>query len=332
MEKDLILKAIKELEENAKLKIDITWTLNKSYDALLTFKNRPFPVTEVEVKKRVLPSMLMGLIGSFKDKPRVLVTEYINPKFGRNLMAENIQFIDTVGNAHLQSEHGIVYLLGQKKRPDLKTEYSTRAFTATGLKVVFYLLCNPGGIQQSYREIANLSQVSLGAVRGVFEGLEKEGFLKFGRQRTRYLSNQAKLLDTWVENYNRTLRPKVNLGRFLSPNQQEFTRALAERQLPLVISGEIAAYLKTKYLKPLIFTLFSRPEDKGEIIRSLRLKKAEGGNIEILEMFWNWGVSNEKNIAHPILIYADLMGSTDSRVAETAKLIYDKYLSDIENH
>ena len=40
----------------------------------------------------------------------------------------------------------------------------------------------------------------------------------------------------------------------------------------------------------------------------------------------------EKHLAHPLLIHAELVSSNDSRLKETAQMVYDRYIEDLAQH
>jgi hypothetical protein len=45
------------------------------------------------------------------------------------------------------------------------------------------------------------------------------------------------------------------------------------------------------------------------------------------ERFWEFeNNGQDKDLVPPLLVYADLLATTDTRNVETAKLIYDEYL------
>lgn len=52
------------------------------------------------------------------------------------------------------------------------------------------------------------------------------------------------------------------------------------------------------------------------------------GEIEVYETFWEKGYEKEK-CAPPLLVYADLIINGDKRSLETAKIIYDQYLTEL---
>ena len=82
----------------------------------------------------------------------------------------------------------------------------------------------------------------------------------------------------------------------------------------------------TKYLKPQDVTLYAKNIPKDLLVKQ-RLKKDPNGEVEILEVFWGeyfeWGLTD---VVHPLLIYADLLATGDSRNRETAEMIYDNEL------
>jgi hypothetical protein len=57
------------------------------------------------------------------------------------------------------------------------------------------------------------------------------------------------------------------------------------------------------------------------------MRLAPEGNTEILEMFWHPElIENPGNTVPPLLIYADLMATTDPRNLEAAEEIHAKFL------
>ena len=95
--------------------------------------------------------------------------------------------------------------------------------------------------------------------------------------------------------------------------------------------GEIAAEKLTGYLKPERITIYveGKPD---KLILANRLRPDVNGEIEILEAFWATDeVLQQNDIAPPLLVYADLMASTDPRNIETAKLIRDHHVAQIRH-
>jgi len=68
----------------------------------------------------------------------------------------------------------------------------------------------------------------------------------------------------------------------------------------------------------------------NDLVLNLRLRKKEQGNVEIREQFWRFDPKEpERDMVHPILVYADLTATADARNIEAAKMIYEEH---IERH
>jgi hypothetical protein len=57
------------------------------------------------------------------------------------------------------------------------------------------------------------------------------------------------------------------------------------------------------------------------------MRLAADGDTEILDAFWNPELDRiEKPLAPPLLVYADLMMTGNTRNIETAKILHEQYL------
>jgi hypothetical protein len=87
--------------------------------------------------------------------------------------------------------------------------------------------------------------------------------------------------------------------------------------------GECAANIITQNITPATYTIYT--EDTWQAIgKSLKLVPEDKGKVEILRLFYKNNKA-EKTVS-PLLVYADLMGSGDSRNMETAEIILDNEL------
>jgi len=80
-------------------------------------------------------------------------------------------------------------------------------------------------------------------------------------------------------------------------------------------------------LKPERYTIYT-DQFPGKLIFKFKLQKDPNGNVEILMPFWTfkWELA-EKGLVPPLLIYADLVATSDARAIEAAEIIYDKYIA-----
>jgi hypothetical protein len=282
---------------------------------------------DAEVKRWLNLDTLGRALEQMKRFPgkALLVTEYVNPKMAERLKHMNIQYLDTLGNAYLNVPPLYIYLNGRAP-VRFPREKPTRAFVPTGLKVVFALLCRQGLVETPYRMVAQTANVALGTVAWVLEDLERLGHILEMGKRGRKLIRKKELLERWVAAYPNQLRPKLLAGTYTAPDPGWWRETRIER-FGAYWGGEVAAERLTHYLKPEQATVYIRNKP-GAFVAAHRLRTDPRGNVELLEAFWNPNCDwTDKEIAPPLLVYADLLRTGDPRNLETARKIYDEQLA-----
>lgn len=261
----------------------------------------------------------------------VLVAPYVTAELADHCRKKlDLQFIDAVGNAYLRAPGLYVFIRGERpQRPAVTTKGTRGGGTATGLRVIFAILCKPDLLNAPYREIVAAAGVALGAVGWVFFDLRGRGYITGGkRTRDRRLLEPGRLLEEWVTNYPVKLRPKLNQRRFRTPDPNWWQNA----RLPdgMLWGGEVAANRLTGYLKPATCTIYIDPakgrEGVARIVREHRLRADPKGEVEILDTFWYFAVGPQPELVPPLLVYADLMATLDPRNLEVAKLIREEHI------
>lgn len=303
----------------------------------------------VEVKKWAQQANVGALANQIKSLPMegMLVADYVNPNMAEKLRELDIEFIDTAGNAYIN--HPPLYIWVKSNKPDVQLKEPKvgggRAFDATGLKVVFGFLCDPDLVKAPYRKIAERTEVALGTVGQVVQALKAAGFLIERKQKKeRKLINQKRLFERWVEAYPEKLKPKLKVGDFAA-GDPTWWKAFNIEKYGAFWGGEVAAAKYTGYLKPKVATVYL-PEARGtKLLAAARLKKANYPEMEehlvtIYRPFWQLGLDKNREkeaalpgialpgIVPPILIYADLVATGDSRNLETAREIYERYIAE----
>ena len=81
--------------------------------------------------------------------------------------------------------------------------------------------------------------------------------------------------------------------------------------------NECGASILTRNLTPGKYTIYTE-EPWQSVGKSFKLIPDEYGKVEVLQLFYK---ATEQVTVSPLLIYADLMGSGDSRNIETAEII-----------
>ncbi|TAE13366.1 MAG: hypothetical protein EAZ47_05375 [Bacteroidetes bacterium] len=265
-----------------------------------------------------------------ENNPLIVIANHIFPKIKDELRNNAVAYLETNGNIFVKHKELLLWVDAQKPLQQLQIK-TNRAFSKTGLKVLYHLL-QDDIVNWSYREIAALAGVGLGNVNYVFNGLKEFKFLIKINKSEYKLQNKKELLDKWIVGYAEKLKPTLFVGsfRFLNPRDFEQWRDVKFHSPTTTWGGEAAGSLLTNYLTPEVLTIYTN-ETRNELIRKYKLIPDEEGDIKIYKRFWNnnYDDSTESpNIVPPLLAYADLISTDDSRCVETAEKIYQTFIRD----
>lgn len=342
-EKQLLKEAVQAFEAETGLKIEITryhYIENRrEIDGMVNLPCQAGRLA-VEVKKWAQHTNIGAIANQIANLPMegMLVADYVNPNMAEKLRELGIPFIDTAGNAYIHKPPLYIWVTARKPEMQRKKrgERGGRAFDATGLKVVYGLLCQPDLAGAPYRQIAEQTDVALGTVGWVINDLKAAGFLvERGKTKGRRLTERKKLLDRWVEAYPEKLKPKLKVGDFIA-NDPLWWKKLDIEKYGAYWGGEIAAAKYTNYLKPKVATIYLPEAAGNKLLADAKLRKAvnqdaDGYLVKIYRPFWQVVPKNEKttpSVVHPILTYADLIATGDSRNLETARMVYEQYIAE----
>jgi hypothetical protein len=280
----------------------------------------------VEVKKELRQHQLPQIFEmAEKNWPFMVIAENIFPTLKKTLRDKKIGYLDTAGNIYTDTPNHFVWIDGNKPAEE-KRPVANRAFTKTGLKTVFYLLLRDDNINMPHRALAAATEVALGNIKNVMEGLKEAGFLLKINDTTLKLQHKKKLLDRWMTAYKEKLKPALLVGTYRFWDKNKFQEW---QNLPLnagegVWGGEPAADMLTNYLVPANLTLYTN--QKTEVARKWTLIPDDQGNVQLYKKFWTDTQFDKEKYAPPLLVYVDLLLTNDPRCEETAAMIYDKYL------
>lgn len=283
----------------------------------------------VEVKRNLTPAILGAAVAQLArfGKPGMLVARYITPPLAERLKALEVAFMDTAGNAYVNTPQLFVYITGRKPHKLAAREQRVRALRPTGLKVIFALLCRPELVNAPYREIAAAAGVALGTVGWVFYDLRRLGFVIETKTHGRVYENRGGLIDRWVEAYAHQLRPAVKPQRYRVADA-DWWRKEDLAQFDMWLGGEPAAAVLTGHLRPEIVTVYGDTQFAA-LARKIRPIKDEYGNLEVLQKFWVFELplaDKKPPLVPPLLVYADLIATADARNRETAQIIRERFL------
>lgn len=319
MEKEIIHIALENLRQTTGIK-GFWREIGPLYGTInLNINGQEFAF-ELDIKNEVRPHQLHQLEEYFhKHKNFMLVANRIFPKVKAELRLKEIPYLEANGNIFLKKGPILFFVDTQKPIATGKTT-GNRAFTKTGLKVLFYILQYKEHINLTQRELAEKADVGLGNIPQVIKGLKETGFLIPLNKREWVWENRHELLERWVTEYGTELKPKLKKERYIYEGNWKEIRFNQELT---VWGGEPAADILTNYLRPEKLILYTK-ENRTNLMKNYRLIPKKDGDIEAVEMFWEQ--EKTQQTAPAILVYADLLLEGGKRNIETAEIILNEHI------
>jgi hypothetical protein len=304
-----------------------------SFDAVIELlRGSQSFILEVDIKSEIRTAALSSILNKQKatDGKLLMVSRYIPVPMKDELKAHGISYIEGSGNCYVETK-GIFIYVNDQKSPPLKITEETKLWAPSGLKFIFSILMDEDLLNSSYRKIAYAGGIALGNIGSFINEMKREGFVTLGtrqKQEILLLENRSMLIEKWADMYRVILRPKQLLGKFRFNNQEERSNwhNHVAADLGIYWGAETAGAILTKYLSPQIYTIYSNG-DRFELMRKLKIVPDQNGEVELLRPFWNEEVySRDRDTVPPLLAYAELISSYDSRNRETAMRIKEKYV------
>ncbi len=326
-EVDILNNAIHNLEKD----IPITWdwrtmdyTKDNGIDGELDIViNNQNTTLLVEIKKDVKNHQLFNILNyNNKFNNFLLVAEKLYPKVKKELRENQVNYLEGNGNVYLNND-GLFLYIDTNKTVKTQKEKGNRAFTKTGLKVLFQFLLDPQLINQTQRDIAEVTNVALGNIPLIINGLLETNLILKLNKNEYVINNYEELLDKWITEFEQTLKPTIFKQRFRFQNDDREWRNIQFNQEKTVWGGEPAGDIITNHLRPEKFTIYTKETNK-DLMFNYRLLPDNEGDIWVYNMFWTNNIN--MNTAPKQLVYADLMITNDKRCKETAKIIYNEQI------
>ena len=308
---------------------------NNNADAFLELKQGVHK-TEflVEVKNEIREQSLPAILNRMHKNAAewLLVCQYIPKPIKEQLKEQGINYLETAGNCFIRKD-GLFFYINDKVVTAMRQPTEGKLWKQAGLKFLFGILIKPELLNTNYRQIAGETNVALGSIGPFIEELKREGFLKEGVENGKpmlFLENMEQLQRKWIELFNAVLKPKLKLGRFRIIDNNVLTNWKDIANKHFYWGAEPAGALLTNFLQPEIFTIYTK-QKKTEIMKQLRLVPDKNGNVEMMDMFWETPMPDfldgKNKTVPPLLAYAELITSLDSRNRETAGRIKQQYLA-----
>jgi hypothetical protein len=265
-------------------------------------------------------------------EPLLLFARYIPGPSAERLMQSGINFVDQAGNMHLVLGRNYERTVVGTKQVTSGTDERRISPAVSQLLFAFATAKDAGS--WSVRKLAEIAGLSKSNVAKVEQQLVAQGILIESEEGFR-LRDRSKLPEQLLRGYELALRPKLLLGRFRSPASEidemlaVIRDSLAKDSIRWSITGGPAAYLLQKFYRGLELPIFIEFLS-DQLRRRLRIIPDKSGPLIFLRSFGSiafWRESGSFPIAHPWLIYSELMYSSDPRAHEAAEEIKREYLT-----
>lgn len=291
---------------------------------------------QVETKNRLSRPVLSNILRNtlFKDDC-LLVAPYINENLAQLCRTEAVNFIDLAGNMYLHRPPIFINIQGHKPAPEHKAlvarQQLGKAFQPKGMKLVMMFLLDAELVNQPMRVIAEQAEVALGTVKQVLDDLKHLSFIIGKGQKGKVLAEQELLLTRWLDAYPRNMEAKLNQSLYTTDDIEGLKKADLT-QYGALWGGEVAAEAYTHYLRPSTYLIYADNNAQKTLLKTFRLRRLRSDdNEENAIRLVVPPVSIDKikgprtGLVAPLLVYAELLNSNDSRNIETAKRLYDDY-------
>jgi hypothetical protein len=296
-------------------------------------------VFQVEQKRSYLDrGILNALVAQAKrsDKkrhvPLLLLARFIPKPSAERLIDAGVNFLDQVGNMHLVLGRNYERtIIGNKENASSK-EGPRLSLASTQLLFTFATTEEAGA--WPVRQLAEASGLSKSNVANVRQQLvDREIFKKSSRGVE--VRDKERLQEELLRGYEIALRPKLLIGRFHSPHKDldgmiaEINKASRDLSIRWSVTGGPAAYALQKFYRGLELPIFI-DSFSDQLRRRLRIIPDKAGPVILLRSFGTvpfWRNADPFPLAHPWLIYSELMNSPDPRAHEAAEELKREFLT-----
>lgn len=307
-------------------------------DGNLHFRLHQRSSPEVFATRIVRTHLSYPLASGFIEQARsfggnwILFAPYVPPKIGHHLAAQNVSYVDAVGNCHIQLGQAGQLLAHVEGKKPARTTSERSSGRVPSYQVIFAILADPELLSKPTRQIAIAAGVGKTAVADQLNRLVEHGLIHRTRTGSTII-RRRELLDRWLSSYADILRPAWTVGRYRTqindPEllEREIANALGDHVWAL--GGGAAAWRMTHHYRgpDTVLHVHNLPTDALKAIRAI---PARDGALTILRIPGDVPYrGTQPNIAHPLLVYSEMISSADPRMNEAANELREKFITEL---
>jgi len=289
---------------------------------------------DTEVKRTAslgLPmiAQLAALRRQAPARRRILLAHHISTEMGKRLREIGVDYLDLAGNCHLEPRAGIYVHVEGQRLVDAHVGDARANLRGGGLHALFALAARPELAAAPVRQIAELAGAGKSTTAAVLKRLEDEGLLGSAGGQRRVL-RAGQLRDRWVQAYAQTLRPRWIRGRFrpaTDDNDDLERRVEAELDATTWAWGGTAAEMRmVKYYRG-SETIVHVAKAAPDLPRRIRALPDRAGRLVVMVTPLPLAFEGTAaHVAHPLLVYAELLATADDRSHRAAEELRQRFL------
>ena len=273
---------------------------------------------QIERAKRWIP-------GTHNSDFFMIFARYLPLPAAQRLLDAGVNFIDLAGNIHLQL--GLDFektIVGKKEQKGIGRQ---DRFSAAHAQMLFTLSAYPHQVSHSIRKLEALTGISKSHVSNILQSFIHRGLIYRATTGLK-LAGKEEIEREMVQSYDLVLRSNLLMGRYRSPHKspaillesmQKYFGGLTSVQWSL--TGGIGADRLQGYYSGLEKVFFF-DANALHAVSALKFVPDRNGDITILRGFGAicyWKDWQGIRVAHPWLVYAELLTSSDLRAQDAAQ-------------
>lgn len=262
----------------------------------------------------------------------LLLARYVPRVIGEQLVRAGVGFVDRSGNLNLRlgSQHQAV-VLGNR---DCARSARTRRLSPGMVQVLFTALVKPEAFGWPVRQLAEVAGVGKSTAAEIRRQLLNERIAVAASGNTWAVADRKAIHDRFLLGYSQVLRPHLVIGRFRSPDRRvedllkRVGSVAARLKLAWALTGSAGAYELDRFYRGEDTVMFI-DEWTSDIAKELRLLPDPHGPVALLRPFGSlflWPRRTGRPVAHPWLLYAELLHNGEPRAIEAAEVLRESYL------
>ena len=273
-------------------------------------------------------SLAAGLIEEAKHAqgPWLLLAPYVPGPIGQHLASKRVSYVDAVGNCHIEtSDRLVAHVEGRKLARDL----GARIPGIASHQLLFAILAQPDLVLAPVRRVAVAAGIGRSTALELRGRLNREGLLDY--YPARGLIRYRQLLDRWLTAYAEVLRKSWLVTRCRPRvDGTEALEALIERVFAnrTWAWGGAAAACRMLPLERGTETVLHVADVPVDVLAQLQAVPASDGPLIILQTPGALAYRGAKpHLAHPLLVYSELLSTDDPRASAAASAIAQSFLA-----